>query len=159
MALNWGSMVAREFDSRPPQLILDGWPSWGGPTTSVFHRATQANSASVPQWDVEKHSPSNNRTTQQTKLKTILRTPYNIHKNFLHKITFTMHKHEKNSSLKRILNLKTIKLLFQWKPHKKWRQTRMWANAQPDGRPAEHRWRPLFNAAKFGWRPLLDAVQ
>jgi len=37
--------------------------------------------------------------------------------------------------------------------------TRMWANAQSDGRPAEHRWRPLFNAAKFGWRPLLDAVQ
>jgi len=34
----------------------------------------------------------------------------------------------------------------------------MWANAQPDGRPAEHRWRHLFNAAKFG-RPLLDAVQ
>ena len=28
--------------------------------------------------------------------------------------------------------------------------TRMWANAQPDGRPAEHRWRPVFNAAKFG---------
>jgi len=26
----------------------------------------------------------------------------------------------------------------------------MWANAQPDGRPAEHRWRPLFNATKFG---------
>jgi len=26
----------------------------------------------------------------------------------------------------------------------------MWANAQPDGRPAEHRWRPLFSAAKFG---------
>ena len=31
----------------------------------------------------------------------------------------------------------------------------MCANAQPDGRPAEYRWRPLFNAAKFGWRPLL----
>ena len=29
------------------------------------------------------------------------------------------------------------------------KKTRMWANAQPDGRPAEHRWRPLFNAAKF----------
>ena len=28
--------------------------------------------------------------------------------------------------------------------------TRMWANTQPDGRPAEHRWRPLFNAVKFG---------
>jgi len=26
----------------------------------------------------------------------------------------------------------------------------MWANAQPDGRPAEYRWRPLLNAAKFG---------
>jgi len=30
----------------------------------------------------------------------------------------------------------------------------MWANAQRDGRPAEYRWRPLFNAAKFGWLPL-----
>jgi len=26
----------------------------------------------------------------------------------------------------------------------------MWANAQRDGRPAEHGWCPLFNAAKFG---------
>ena len=26
----------------------------------------------------------------------------------------------------------------------------MWANAQPDGRPAEYTWRPLFNATKFG---------
>jgi len=26
----------------------------------------------------------------------------------------------------------------------------MWANAQRDGRPAEHRWRTLFNAANFG---------
>jgi len=26
----------------------------------------------------------------------------------------------------------------------------MWANVQRDGRPAEYRWRPLFNAAKFG---------
>jgi len=29
-------------------------------------------------------------------------------------------------------------------------QLDMRANAQHDGRPAEHRWRPLFNAAKFG---------
>jgi len=36
---------------------------------------------------------------------------------------------------------------------------RMRANPQPDGSPAEHRWCPLFNAAKFGGRPLLDAVQ
>ena len=28
--------------------------------------------------------------------------------------------------------------------------------AQRDGRSAEYRWRPLFNAAKFGWRPLLE---
>jgi len=26
----------------------------------------------------------------------------------------------------------------------------MWANAQRDGRPAEYKWCPLFNAAKFG---------
>jgi len=32
----------------------------------------------------------------------------------------------------------------------------MWANAERDGRPAEYRWRPLFNAAKCGWRPLLE---
>ena len=32
----------------------------------------------------------------------------------------------------------------------------MWANAKRDGRPAEYRWRPLLNAAKFDWRPLLD---
>jgi len=32
----------------------------------------------------------------------------------------------------------------------------MWANAQRHGRPAEYRWRPLFNAAKFGCRPLLE---
>jgi len=28
-------------------------------------------------------------------------------------------------------------------------QLEMWANAQRDGPPAEYRWRPLFNAAKF----------
>jgi len=28
--------------------------------------------------------------------------------------------------------------------------TRMWENAQRDGRPAEYMWCPVFNAAKFG---------
>ena len=28
--------------------------------------------------------------------------------------------------------------------------TRMWADTQRDGRPAEYRWRLLFNVAKFG---------
>ena len=32
----------------------------------------------------------------------------------------------------------------------------MWANAQRDGRHEEYRWRPMFNAAKFGLRPLLE---
>jgi len=36
-----------------------------------------------------------------------------------------------------------------------WLKLEMWANAQRDGGPAGHRWRPLFNAAKFGWRSLL----
>jgi len=34
--------------------------------------------------------------------------------------------------------------------------TRMWANAQRDGSPVEYTWHPLFNAAKCGWRPLLE---
>jgi len=34
--------------------------------------------------------------------------------------------------------------------------TRIWANAQRDGRPADYRLCPLFNAPKFGWRPLLE---
>ena len=29
------------------------------------------------------------------------------------------------------------------------KELEMWANAQRDGRPAEHWLRPLFNAAKF----------
>ena len=32
----------------------------------------------------------------------------------------------------------------------------MWANAQRDGRPAEYRWCPLFNAAKIGLDWLLE---
>jgi len=34
--------------------------------------------------------------------------------------------------------------------------TRIWANAQRDGRRAEYRWRPVLNAAKFGSRPVLE---
>jgi len=36
--------------------------------------------------------------------------------------------------------------------------TRMRANAQRDGRPVEYRWRPVFNAAKFGWSPLAAEI-
>jgi len=35
----------------------------------------------------------------------------------------------------------------------------MWADAQRDGRPAEYRWRPLFNAAKFGNAHCWSTVQ
>jgi len=45
-------------------------------------------------------------------------------------------------------------VICNWLP--KYENTRIWANAPRDGRPAEYRWRPLFNAAKFGWRPLLE---
>jgi len=33
---------------------------------------------------------------------------------------------------------------------KKKKELEMWASAQRDGGPADHRWRALFNAAKFG---------
>ena len=32
----------------------------------------------------------------------------------------------------------------------KTKKTRMWANAQRDGRPAEYSWRHVFNAGMFG---------
>ena len=43
----------------------------------------------------------------------------------------------------------------------KLKTTRTWAEVQRDDRPAEYRWRPLLNVAKFGCRPLLEcrAVQ
>ena len=41
-------------------------------------------------------------------------------------------------------------LLLFLRCHRLTNKTTMWANAQRDGRPAEHRWRPLFNAVKFG---------
>ena len=43
---------------------------------------------------------------------------------------------------------------FRWKAVHS--LTRMWANVQRDCRPAVYRWRPLFNAAKFGRRTLLE---
>ena len=37
--------------------------------------------------------------------------------------------------------------------------TRMWANAQRDGRPAEYRWRLLFNAERLADAHYWSAVQ
>jgi len=37
-------------------------------------------------------------------------------------------------------------------------KTRMWANAQHDGRPSECRWHPVFNAANFGWHPVRECL-
>jgi len=42
------------------------------------------------------------------------------------------------------------------KKRRKKERTRMWANAQRDGHPAEYRWRPLVNVAKFGWCSILE---
>ena len=39
--------------------------------------------------------------------------------------------------------------VMQWSDDNKM-ITRIWANVQRDGRPAEYRFRRLFNAAKFG---------
>jgi len=49
------------------------------------------------------------------------------------------------SLIARQILMATLKCMSgEWRT--KYRKTRMWANAQRDGRPAEHRWRPLFNA-------------
>ena len=59
-----------------------------------------------------------------------------------------MHKHVSRLNAVTWINQRTLELSDIY-------VTRMWANAQRDGHSAEHRWRTLFNAAKFGWRPLL----
>ena len=56
-----------------------------------------------------------------------------------HKTKIIKHNKNKHASL-------TKKLQITQNQHK----LEMWANAQRDGRPAEYRWCPLFNAAKFG---------
>jgi len=68
------------------------------------------------------------------------------------------HRHFRNDTDSR-LNSSPLPVVHQ--RFADWRQsilsiTEMWTNAQRDGRPAEYRWRPLFNATKFGWRPLLQ---
>jgi len=46
-------------------------------------------------------------------------------------------------------NLRRLRL-GEEKKEERQKELEMWANAQRDGRPAKYRWRPLFNAAKFG---------
>ena len=43
------------------------------------------------------------------------------------------------------MNLHIGKPTFRRSQSEKKKITRMWANALRDGRPAEYRWRPLFN--------------
>ena len=66
---------------------------------------------------------------------------------------------------RRMQRISDLHSKFALRPHNVWKygtsnvrplrlgeerkKTRMWANAQRDGRPAEHRWRPLFNVAKL----------
>jgi len=49
-----------------------------------------------------------------------------------------------------------LTLLVEWEEGHLSYKLEMWANAQRDGRPAEYRWCPVFNATKFGWSPLLE---
>jgi len=44
----------------------------------------------------------------------------------------------------------TLVYFRRWLSFKTYTELEMWASAQRDGRPAEYRWRPLFNFAKFG---------
>ena len=47
--------------------------------------------------------------------------------------------------IKRMMRFKEVRIMLSL-----YKALEMWANAQRDGRPAEYRWHPLFNAAKFG---------
>jgi len=50
--------------------------------------------------------------------------------------------------------MQIVMTTVQWLQNSSYRlqqkELEKWSNAQRDGRPAEYRWRPLFNAAKFG---------
>ena len=63
----------------------------------------------------------------------------------LHKEAGKQHETDENES-QRKFELDKLKLESETKQT----EARMCANAQRGGRPAKHRWRPLFNAAKFG---------
>ena len=56
-------------------------------------------------------------------------------------------KHNFNFKFRAVAKVDYIKLTFKLET---------WVNAQRDNRPAEYRWRPLFNVDKFGWRSLLE---
>ena len=58
--------------------------------------------------------------------------------------------HERKKERNYRAKIYMVSLLHRAIINKPQHETRMWANAQPDGRPAERSWRPLFNAAKFG---------
>ena len=53
----------------------------------------------------------------------------------------------------------TLALLPLPKTRKKQNKLEMWANTQRNGRPAEYRWRPLFNAATYADAQYSSAVQ
>jgi len=69
---------------------------------------------------------------------------------FLHPISVFL------TQYRRVMDGRTDIGKIQYILHTKLITTRMWANAQRDGRHAKYRWHPLFNATKFGWRPLLN---
>jgi len=71
-------------------------------------------------------------------------------------------------SASRVQQVSDLHLKFALRPHHVWmadiqsaarkkrrkkkeEELEMWASPQRDGRPAEYRWRPLFNATKFGF--------
>ena len=70
-------------------------------------------------------------------------------------VVFPLHYHWEITTISNLLFLLYGQDTPQWRKRRFLGLTRMWVIAKRDGRPAEYRWRPLFNAAKFGWRPLL----
>ena len=69
-------------------------------------------------------------------------------KYYLHEKLITKHDLDKNYLITPGFEFQLMPVTNQAQQIMK--QLEMWANAQRDGRPVEHRWRPLFNAAKFG---------
>jgi len=116
--------------------------------------STSKNTFSIPAWTCWKTSCC--RTTyirhKKTSLKLSLTLSWRAARTHRERPVECHCELQTSSILSRVATLETnaVWLVFFTAIHS---PTRMWANAQRDGRPAEHRWRPLFNAPKFGWRP------
>ena len=132
-----------------PLLTPDGWG-----TAPFTHWLLQTFNSSMQHWHVSQtklHKTIHNtvlilRLLNQFFLQLVTGYVQTVLKQVVEKFTLSVHKIKIHDSvpLSHSINVALENTALQDKLE------RMWANAQRDGCPVEYRWRPLFNAPKFG---------